>query len=205
MAVYNEILVGRFNRFLQKLLSMKGPAAMNMLAPELQAQIAFESGVENRFLEQWDTYSQGGVLGATATFVGQFKLRNPTGSNVILIVEGLYVGLGISGSFTLSNGPTTTDLSGVGLALAGYDSRQQRNSVGLISSSTNTATVTPLGNSNLRWAGTVQNFISVITDSHQEIPILPGQGIICGCDQVNAQFIFGVRWRERFLEDSERQ
>jgi hypothetical protein len=58
MAKYNEILTGRYNRFIQKLFSMKGPAPAPQLSSDIAMQMSFFNGVENRYLEGWDCWSR---------------------------------------------------------------------------------------------------------------------------------------------------
>src|SRR6266851_4747570 len=69
MARFNEILVGRYNRSLQKLLSMKGQAVMPQLASELQPTFSFFSGAENRYLESWERFGNRQPPAALATLL----------------------------------------------------------------------------------------------------------------------------------------
>ena len=65
MGHFNEILSGRFNRFVQKHFSMKGREGMPTLAADLGMTMSFNSGSENRYLEGWDLFGhsfQGGPI-----------------------------------------------------------------------------------------------------------------------------------------------
>src|SRR5207245_11471807 len=92
MARFNEIQVGRYNRFIQKLLQIKGPPSMAQVATEMQPVFQFFNGAENRYLEGWLRYGQ--AASVTAGGAGTFfmvRLRNPATSNVIAVVEKIVV------------------------------------------------------------------------------------------------------------------
>src|SRR5438093_5107434 len=88
MALHNEILVGRFNKYLTKLLGMKGEAPAPQIASEIQAQLSIFTGVENRAIEGWYRYGlvinlEAGVVKAVA------QIRNQSGSNGMVVFEKL--------------------------------------------------------------------------------------------------------------------
>ena len=90
MARFNEILAGRFNRALQKFLSMKGGPPAAQLASEIGAMFVFNRmGADFRYLESWNRYGVTFTIGGVALNQGTFRLRNPLGSNVIAVVEKL--------------------------------------------------------------------------------------------------------------------
>src|SRR5260370_10296088 len=89
MAKFNEILSGRFNRALQKMLSMKGGPPSAQLATEIGTQFQFPLGVEFRNLESWFRYGAAPGLPAVAAANAVFRFRNPAGSNVVAVVEKL--------------------------------------------------------------------------------------------------------------------
>src|SRR5258708_40293223 len=109
MALFNEILVGRYNRFLQKLLAMKGGPPAPQLATEIGTNIQLFHGVENRYLEGWQRFGgQFSVPAAGVGNVGGFRFRNPAGNNVITAVEWLLcrsVAAGLTGLFHILIGP----------------------------------------------------------------------------------------------------
>ncbi len=201
MAVYNEILVGRFNRFLQKFLSMKGPASMNVLAPELQAQLAFLAGAESFLHQGWSLYSN--AMGFGAGGAGNFatmRLRNPIPSNAIAVITGLFIET--SGqTFDLSFNIVNSDL-GAATPSAAWDTRGETtvtNVSSAIFSALNGVT------SDLPFLLAVYNGTpggaNRIT---QEFPLLPGTSIQLRNTTANAAGIATIFWRERFLEESER-
>ncbi len=92
MARFNEILVGRYNRMVQKLLSMKGTATLVTFSDEAMAVLPLFYGAENRYLEGWDRF--GVAVGTAAGAAGNrtvWRLRNPTNSNVVTVVEKILI------------------------------------------------------------------------------------------------------------------
>src|SRR5437879_1331505 len=87
MARYNEILVGRFNRFLQKVFAMKGEPPAPQLAGEISPNFQLFSGVENRYLEAWDRFAAGVNVAPVAGNLSGIRLRNPAGSNIVAVLE----------------------------------------------------------------------------------------------------------------------
>src|SRR5260370_2123300 len=78
MARFNEILVGRYNRFLQRLLSMKGGPPAPQLASEIQPQMDVEAlPVELRFLLGWHLYQNTVSQGASVGNAAGVQIRNP--------------------------------------------------------------------------------------------------------------------------------
>src|SRR5712691_10541637 len=87
MAKFNEILAGRYNRFLQKLFQLKGGPPSAQLASEVMPVFPFFSGREHRYLEGWNTYSFQRAEVATAAITSVVRIRNPVVSNTIAIFE----------------------------------------------------------------------------------------------------------------------
>src|SRR5437879_9107751 len=92
MARFNEILVGRFNRALQKYTAIKGGPPAAQLATEIGSQFQFnQMGMDFRALEGWNTFwaflSQGPTAGQTNTF----QFRNPAGSNIVVVMESFSI------------------------------------------------------------------------------------------------------------------
>jgi hypothetical protein len=202
MARYNEILVGRYNRMLQKLFSMKGGAVAPQLASEIAPAFPLFSGVENRYLESWNRF--GAVVNQTALAgtPAQFQLRNTT-ANVIAVIEKL-----LFTSTTAQLVAVTSDLT-PGQALTSIvgprvlDPRSGR--------TTRSALIAELSNSlgisggNIAFVQLAANAsIDVIATDIQELAVPPG--FIVGCTSaagVANSLTLSVWWRERVLEDSE--
>src|SRR5260370_12899082 len=89
MAIFNEILEGRFNRGLQKLFAIKGGPPVRQLGGEIMPVHPLRSGVENLWLEGWNRFV---AFTDLTTRVGQIvgvRMRNPIGSNVRGDLPGL--------------------------------------------------------------------------------------------------------------------
>src|SRR2546427_12501654 len=89
MARFNEINVGRYNRFLTRLFQMKGASAAPQLASEIQPSFQLFAGIENRVLENWDRFSNAFNQAATPAVFSTLRFRNPAGSNAIAVFEKL--------------------------------------------------------------------------------------------------------------------
>src|SRR5712664_3947513 len=89
MAKFNEILVGRYNRFLQKVLSMKGGPPSAQLSTEIQPQFSFpDLGKETRIFLGWDHfYFSANVPAGGVGNTSGVKIRNPVANNVIVVLE----------------------------------------------------------------------------------------------------------------------
>jgi hypothetical protein len=203
VARYNEIQVGRYNRSLQKLLSMKGPAALESLQPELMAVINTFYGVENRYLEGWDRFNLSINLAATVGQTDSFRFRNTAGSNVVAVFEKITLQGGGLPALLITRGAPTGDL---GTILANSASRfdaRGRGSWNLIISDS-VASPADLGSNVWQAFPASTAIVDVILDDDQEIPLLPGDAIQISNTTQNASLTMTAWWRERFLEDSER-
>lgn len=203
MARYNEILVGRFARSVQKLFGVKGEVPVGSLAGELGITLSVFNGAENRYLETWDRFFT--VAGPTGG-AGQSSavgLRNGKASNVIAVVEQIYVWTpGASLNVSLQHN-LTADLPTV-VALAGAsvpDTRQRPNPSLILSTSTNAAST---GASMASIAAPTNTTVLLLNDENQELPITPGEGLQIFNNTVATQINVSILWRERFLEESER-
>lgn len=201
MAVYNEVQVGRYVRFLQKFLQIKGrqPAPLT-IAGEIIPVFGLFHGAENRYLEAWDRFSVGLQQPAVAAQISRIQLRNPSGSNTLFVVEKLVFSVSIADTLILLNGISAdlaTTITGPRL-----DSRGRANSVGIASRQ---AAAGGAGLNNLFfWQGIANTPIEGIVFEEQEIPLLPGDGLQVATNSVNEQLTCSFFWRERFLEEAER-
>lgn len=204
MARFNEILVGRYNRLVQKLFSMKGSAALVTLSDEMFAVLPLFYGAENRYLEGWDTFGVSIGQAAVAAQFGMVRLRNPVASNMIATVfKAIAIVSTAAATASLNRETVSTDYTTV-YANAGqrFDQRGRANPTCVVSSQTAAAqTGVALANVGLPFAGSSQDFL--ITDI-QEIPLLPGDALNISINTVNLAQTATFWWRERFLEDSER-
>ena len=203
MALYNEILSARFNRFLQKLFSMKGPAPSPQVAAEISSAIPLFSGVENRFLEGWDRFGTANNQGAVAAQASAVQLRNPGGSNVAAVIEKLIIlstTSGIQGN--ISQQGTSNDLGTVvAMPAQRLDSRGRQGPALILSRANNAADLSQLV---LTYGTSAANDeIDMIYTENQELTLMPGDAIRVNTNTVNVNLVVAWLWRERPLESSE--
>jgi hypothetical protein len=211
MARYNEILVGRFNRFAQKYFSMKGPASLAVLNAELAIHHQVQNGEENRYLEGWDLF--GLKINVAAPGVGnlaEVEIRNPAGSNVIAVLTRITISDPTAGGS--ATGATNVQLirnavndQNIVTAAIGWDLRGRPASTCIVSN--NSAAATAIGGTAVNiWAGTgVANLAQeAILASAVEVPLTPGVAVLVTAAATNTTLNVSYWWRERFLEDSER-
>src|SRR5215813_5534988 len=209
MAGYNEILVGRYNRALQKLLSMKGGSVMNELGSVLMPSVNFFWGTEMRYLEGWNRFSSAIQVGAVPANNSVYRIRNPITSNVIAVFEKIYLfnqnaaasDFRVEGWFnTGAAGDLPTALT---TFVDRFDARSAVAGPSVTVTSDNTAPAGSIGRT--VWFNVVfqpNATADVIVDDLQELPLLPGDAMQVRNNTVN-QFVSGiVWWRERALEDS---
>lgn len=208
MAVFNEILVGRFNRYLQKLTSIKGPAPTPALGTEISGQLDLNSvKTEDRYLLSIDSFWLTNSTGPTAAATSSCRLRNPQTSNVIAVIE--FIGFWESVQDIAQPGIEITfarnilgDLATSGIATP-LDSRTAR--VGSVCVNSVQAGALPLANVLLTVPEvTANSFFGLTLYEAMEIPLLPGSAVQVTTTAVNTHLEVTMKWRERFLEDSER-
>jgi hypothetical protein len=202
MARFNEILVGRYNRYLQKLFAMKGDAVSPVLSTEIQPNLNLFHGVENRWLEGWSRFGNSDTVAATVGQTNATRFRNPAGSNIVVVLEKLLFSSVTAQQFQVSVGPATADLTTV-IAAQALDSRQSSLGATLVTSES-ILSPAPLLGVILRPVVLASTAYDVILYENQEIAIPPGQALQINETVANSTDIFSALWRERFLEDSER-
>src|SRR5437763_11360751 len=123
MAKFNEILVGRYNRALQKLLGMKGEPPAPQLASEIAATLSFFYGAEMRFIESWNIYGINAEASAAVGNSSGVRLRNPAASNVIAVIQRLSITGAAADKPGLQLGQAVADLATVSGGGGSFDSR----------------------------------------------------------------------------------
>jgi hypothetical protein len=203
MARFNEILAGRYNRFLQRLLSMKGGPPCPQLATEIQPQMDVEAlPVELRFLLGWHLYQSSVTQGASPTNASGVQMRNPLTSGVVAVLTSIQISIGTSGQVDISQsfGGVTADLTNVFTGQR-VDSRAKTNST-LVPSSF--APVADLGGivftANLVNTNPPYEFLKKEYDA---IPMFPGHTIRVVLQIVNSPLNVHFKWRERPIEEGE--
>jgi hypothetical protein len=203
MSRYNEILVGRYNRFIQKLLGMKGPATMPQVAGELQPVLPFFNGAENRYLEGWDRFAMEFLVAAGgAGNRSVIEIRVPSGSNVICVVEKITI-VSVNENPFITQTTINTDLATI-QTMRRLDARTQRVKSTTVASSDNSAAATAPGGQIYACNSAASGTVDVILNPIHEIPILPGDAIFIAPSSTNVALTASIWYRERFLEDGER-
>jgi hypothetical protein len=211
VARFNEILVGRFNRFAQKYFGMKGGPVAAQLASEVSMFHEFFSGVENRALEGWFEYWAVFTVVSVAAVATAVRMRNPAGSNVVAVFEKIGTLFSIAADIPhLQMQPTNADLS-----LLGYQNNARRDArlvpqgalVGqqpsLISSGSDATHPGGLIDRQLG-IGILNQAYDFIVSPDQEITLFPGDALQVTSNVANQNMPVNLMWRERPLEDSER-
>ena len=205
MAKFNEILAGRYNRFLQKLFQLKGGPPSAQLASEVMPTFPFFNGRENRWLEGWNTFALARAQVAVGGITPVVRLRNPPTSNIVAIFERLLVfNFNTTSAPILRSGPTTTDLPTV--FVLGNKRLDPRGAIdSQLITSENSGAGGVLLQARLQGNTGALTFFDFIISSIGEIPLLPGDAIEIDQNGVGAGAgtTMSFLWRERALEDSE--
>ena len=186
---FNEILVGRINRWVQKLLVIKN-TALRSLSPELQTVLPIFSGVEERYLQGWNRFTiSSGTIAAGAAVVSGMRLRNPIGSGILVVVEKVYIT------------PQAVDAI-VNAANCRIDPRGNPTPTAIISTGT-LASPQATNASFDMLVGPTFNPSEWVATTNQEITVMPGDAFTPQCRLVNTAVAVAILWRERPLESSE--
>ena len=200
---FNEILVGRLNRYVQKLLVIKN-TALRSLNPDLQANLSLFSGAEERYLQGWQRFSLTTTISAVAAQLSLYQMRNPAGSGIVAILEAISVFAGANELITLAVLPQTADAGTILTpALLRMDPRGQPTSSMKLSSGTGTLPAFGTAAAYRSFAGLNGVAGQPIQTVNQEWTILPGDAFQVLGELVNTQMSVAVIWRERVLESSE--
>ena len=204
MARFNEILAGRYNRYLQKLFQLKGGPPAAQLASEVMPVFPFFAGRETRFLEGWSTFGHVRAVAAVAAVAGAMRIRNPVGSNLIAVFEKISASGGAAGDQpVLQLQATTGDLiTPFFLSPLRWDARQGQVSSALQMSDSSGGSVIGL-QAKMQGAYAANLIYDFINTDVAELPLLPGDAIQVQALTVNQQFAVSWLWRERQLEESE--
>jgi len=211
MAIFNEILVARYSRSLQKVFGMKGPAAVRQLSGELIPTIQLHHGREALMLEGWQHFGAREFVAAVAAQDSVVRAQNPAGSNTIVVLESIRMWVNVADFVFVefSAGPQS-NLINIPTPAA-FDNRTSPPQTG-----NNQAQLVVSGNNNIGAAGFVtydevsvpaapaSPAVEIIQFEDQEIAMLPGSAIQFRDVNLNTQLHVSLRWRERVLEDSEK-
>jgi len=208
MAIFNEILAGRFNKALVKLFNMKSaPAApAAALGSEIIPAIQMYYANECRVLEGWQRFAA--AFSAAAGGAGNMtiiQVLNPAGSKTVVVFEkALFSNNNAATTFCL----VTYGITGIGIgggsgqSNVGLDNRGIPSSTLLATSKNNTA-AGQNGIAILKAPLLANTNLELIVTDDQELTLLPGSFYQFGTNTLNQSVDITVTWRERPLEDSE--
>ncbi len=203
MARFNEILVGRYNRFLQRLLSMKGGPPAPQLASEIQPQIDVESvPAELRFLLGWHLYQTTVSQGASVGNASAVQVRNPLNSGMVAVITSLQISMSQAEQVKISQtfGGVTVDLTNV-FNGARVDSRAKTNSSLVLSSFAPVADLPGIFfQANLPSPALPYEFLNKEYDA---IPMFPGHTLRVVGQTLATSLDVHFKWRERAIEEGE--
>jgi len=214
MAIFNEILVRRYNRALQKIFGIKGSPPVRQVAGEITPAISMFYGVEHRITESWNRYAIGVAAGPVAAQVCNFRYRNPRGSGVLAVLEKVIFfpqqndtlswGRILAGGTTIILTDLTVAVSGIAL-----DFRQIDNG-SLVPQPSNSAirasrdTGSSANNFNYGFVSVLANTsYDLINHEDQQITLAPGEVVQFDSGTVNGKCFLTTYWRERAMEESE--
>lgn len=196
-----DVWLGRFSRWVEKVFNAKGGPVLVDVAPSVQPVLSLDKGVDQRYLEGWNRFSVVAATTAVAANFGRVRLRNPTGSNVIVVIEQITV-TPIAGADNpiVTWGATTSDLIGpVTLSFTRIDPRGNPTPTLIITTNQQAA-----GGQPLMQRGTASGIATdFINNVDQQLVNLPGQAIDIQIGTANLQANTSIMWRERALEQSE--
>ncbi len=201
MALYNEILVGRFNRGLEKLFGIKGGKPAPQLSTDIAPSFAIPLEVEDRVLFGWTRFATQLNVPANVASTSGARMRNPVGSNVIAVFEKILFSVDVADTVAIDYGVTTVDYATIQVNAARLDPRGVNNPT-LIMSLANPAVGQAQGAATLR--GPALTNVDYLVTRNQELPLLPSDAIGVRTLNVNKNLIVNFIWRERVLDEGER-
>lgn len=207
MALYNEILVGRINRFLQKYYGIKGSPPAPQLASDITTSLNMWNGCENRYLEGWNRFAGNFGVTAQAANPNGIKIRNPSGSNVIAVVEQVTGQAATADNLGVQHGVSSTNYNTLpSLAATRLDPRGNPQPTLIVSNTSGAqspvafgATIDSIGIP----AALLGQRIALIFEDFQAIPLLPGDALQVAGSTNNNLLAVGFLWRERAMEEGE--
>lgn len=208
MGHFNEILAGRFNRFVQKHFSMKGREGAPTLAADIAMTMNFDSGAENRYLQGWELFAAAAALGSPG--VGNFQtvsLRNPPNSGVAAVVTNAIIGettatTVVSPAILRFFRGATTDQNNAQTTLA-MDHRSRPNASLILTNNTAAPAATGGTGQTIAAVSGAANNEQDFLPGNLEIPLMPGDALVMNSGSANDSILFVLWWRERALESSE--
>ena len=167
--------------------------------------LPFFSGIENRYLESWDTFFGVLVAPGVAAQTGSVRIVNPAGSNVIAVVQSVKISKLSAGTLNGNFGRGAGTAVNLGTAATGMnpDIRGRVNSTSVLSQGTGVLAL-PINWASFTFGVAAAFDLELINNENQEWILTPGCAYELVNQTVNEAMHVNWIWRERFLEDSER-
>lgn len=204
MARYNEILVGRHNRGIQKVLSMKGGPPAPQLSTEIQPQFDIHKLRRDHIFTFGERlWAMTALQAAPGANVNAWRVRNPANSGVLGTIEKILLNAAGLSTPLVNMGGTVADLATI-FSSKPLDFRQ-----GISGGSTIVASfgqpATTTGNSIISYSSLPASTIAdVIIDENQQIVLAPGDQLTL-YNATSNSFSAAIWWRERPIEEGEVQ
>lgn len=207
--LFNEILVGRLNRWCQKFYAIKsGTASLTQLLPTVQTVNIVQSGKEDGYLQSWNRFAFTATAAAVAAQSSGVQLSNPTGSGTVAVIEKINVMPGATSLCQVFIQGSPLVLTGIVYGAIRLDRRTAGatgagNPVCTASQGAPITIPAAAANPSFRMLATTTGNTEFITTPNQEWTILPGDSLVAVLELVNTQVSVAIMWRERALEPSE--
>lgn len=197
-----SVYIYRLSQWIEKRFNAKGGNVITDIDQIARAIVPWQVGVEERYLQSWNRYAVVVNQAAVAANNSRARIRNPVGSNVIIVIEKIdYFNFTGADSALVTWGAVTTDLTSlVTVTFTRMDPRGNPQPTAIVSQAAQAAG----GQAFLQGgaSGTNVNF-SFIQNPDQQITVLPGQAVDVQASTVNTSMVISFMWRERALELSE--
>lgn len=195
-----DVWLGRFSRWVEKWLNIKGGPALVDLDPQARVVFPYSIGVEDRYLQGWNRFAVVANVAAVSAQFSRARIRNPVGSNVMIVIEQLTIDSSVADTPLVTWGATTTDLTTlVTLTFTRMDPRGNPQPTAIVSFNQQASG----GQALLQRGVAAALSTDYITNQDTQIPILPGQVVDVQAFAANTTLLVSFMWRERPMESSE--
>lgn len=194
------VYVYRLSQWIEKRFNAKGGNVITDIDPAGRLVIPWQVGVEERYLQGWNRFAVVTSQAAVAANFSRIRIRNPGGSNVIVVLEQIAANVGTQDTVLVTWGPVAADLTTLtNVAASRMDPRGNPQPSAIVSAQAGASG----GNPNLERNVVSSSTVDFINNPDQEIPILPGQTVDLQAVTANNAMTVTFMWRERALELSE--
>ena len=199
---FNEINAGRYNRLLQRLISIKGgPPAATLAGDVLSCLVLEQDAQEWPYLQGIRVLASSGLQVANVGAVSRFRFRNPANSGVLALIDQIWycVGTLISGVELRNYGTSSSNLTNIATSRA-RDMRANDptpNNAGACTLSFEAAAASGVV---IYQSGALAN-VPYLLEPRMVLP--PGSAIELAGNTANVQLMMSIWWRERQAEEGE--